>query len=116
MVAAWIDTEFDSLDLGVVRRNQRAKVITDQLAQMSQSQPEAAEKHSCSESDLSVRGQQKQYARGNLEAHNQASNERTAEHDRVILASRCVAMATVRVPNGRISSQVNPVGQVRQGE
>lgn len=86
MVAAWIETEFDSLDLGDERRNQRAKVITDQLTQMSQSQPEAARSTAALKATYRFVDNKNNTPEAILEAHNQASIERTTEHDRVILA------------------------------
>jgi hypothetical protein len=42
MVAAWVKSELASLELGDKRRERRAGMVVDQVAQICESQPEAA--------------------------------------------------------------------------
>lgn len=86
MVAEWVTTEFASLELGDKRREKRARVIVDQLAQICDSQPEAAKSTAALKANYRFVQNPKNSAEAILDAHNQATIHRTAEHDRVVLA------------------------------
>ena len=49
MLPAWIDVELASLDLGDKRRDRRAGLILDQLAQIAESTPDACQSNAALE-------------------------------------------------------------------
>ena len=86
MVATWIATETETLDLGDVRRVRRAQTILEGLSQMSKSQPDAAMSTAALKATYRFADNPNITPEAILEAHNQASIQRTTEYDRVILA------------------------------
>lgn len=86
MIASWIATETETLDLGDARRVRRAEIILDGLSQMSDSQPEAAKSKAALKATYRFASNKKIQPGAILESHNQASIKRTSEHARVILA------------------------------
>lgn len=83
MVAAWVTTELVSLKLGDKRRERRAGVMLDQLAQICESQPEAAKSRAALKANYRFIHHPANSPEAILDAHNQASIQRTAEHDDV---------------------------------
>ena len=86
MIAAWVTAELASLELGDKRREKRARLFVDQLAQICESQPEAAKSKAVLKANYRFVDNPKNSPEAILDAHNQASIKRTAEHDSVILA------------------------------
>lgn len=86
MVSAWVTKELESLDLGDQRRERRAGKMIDQLAQISESQPEAAKSKATLKANYRFIHHPKNSPEAILDAHNQASIQRTAEYEHVILA------------------------------
>jgi hypothetical protein len=86
MIAAWVTAEFASLKLGDKRREKRARLIVDQLAQICESQPEAAKSKAALKAHYRFVDHPQNSPEAILDAHHQASIKRTAEHDSVILA------------------------------
>jgi len=105
MVAAWVPQELAGLSLSDARRHRRAERILDDLAQMSQSQPEAAK------STAALKAQYRFIANPHvsqdaiLEAHNQAAIKRTTEYRCVILVQD-----TTSVDVNRPTTQVKGAG------
>jgi hypothetical protein len=86
MIAAWVTTELASLKLGDKRREKRAGMIVDQLAQICESQPEAAKSKAALKANYRFVHHPENSPESILDAHNQASIKRTTEHDCVVLA------------------------------
>jgi len=86
MIAGWVISELATLELGDVRRNRRAITIVDQLAQICESQPEAAKNKAALKAIYRFVNNPNNSPEAILDAHNQASIVRTSEHDHVILA------------------------------
>lgn len=86
MLPAWIDVELASLDLGDKRRNRRAGLILDQLAQIAESTPDACQSNASLEATYRFVNNPAARPEAILQAHNQASIQRTSEHDVVVLA------------------------------
>jgi len=86
MVAAWITEEFASLKLGDKRREKRARLMVDQLAQISDSQPDAAKSTAALKANYRFVHHPENSPEAILNAHHQASIARTAEHPNVVLA------------------------------
>jgi hypothetical protein len=86
MVAAWVESEFASLDLRDERRDKRARIIVDSLAQICESQPEAAKSRAALRANYRFVDNPNISPEAILQAHNQASIDRTAQHDSIILA------------------------------
>lgn len=86
MIAAWVTKELESLDLGDKRREKRAGIIVDQLAQICESQPEAAKSKAALKANYRFVDHPENSPEAILDAHRQASIKRTAEHERVVLA------------------------------
>jgi len=86
MDASWASKELECLDLGDLRRNRRAKMILDDLGQISESQPDAAKSTSVLKAQYRFIHNQNNTPEAILNAHHQSAIERTAEYARVILA------------------------------
>jgi hypothetical protein len=86
MVAAWVTEELESLELGDERRERRARRMVDELAQICESQPEAAKSKATLKANYRFINNPKNSPEAILDAHNQASIQRTAAHDYVVLA------------------------------
>ena len=86
MIADWVTAELASLKLGDKRREKRAGKIVDQLAQICESQPEAAKSKAALKANYRFIHSSANSPEAILGAHNQASILRTAEHDNVVLA------------------------------
>ena len=86
MVAAWVENEFHTLDLGDKRRDRRVKTIVDQFAQVAESTPDACRGVAALEATYRIANNRAVSPDDILKAHHQASIERTAEHACVILA------------------------------
>lgn len=85
MVAAWVTKELAGLDLGDTRRERRAGIIIDDLSQISESQPEAAKSKAALKANYRFIGHPENSPEAILDAHNQASIQRTSEHGSVFL-------------------------------
>jgi hypothetical protein len=86
MVAAWVIEELASLELGDKRREKRARIMVDQLAQISDSQPDAAKGKAALKANYRFVDHPRNSPEAILNAHHQASIARTALHERVVLA------------------------------
>lgn len=86
MIAAWVTAELASLKLGDKRRENRAAVIVDGLAQICESQPEAAKSRAALKANYRFVHHPKNSPEAILNAHNQTSIRRTSEHDSIVLA------------------------------
>ena len=86
MVAVWVETEFASLDLGDKRRDRRAKQIVDELAQIAESPPDACHSNASLAATYRFVDNRAVQPEAILQAHNQATIERTSQHEAVVLA------------------------------
>ena len=86
MIAAWVESEFRTLDLRDKRRDRRVKTIVDQFAQVAESTPDACRDIASLEATYRIANNAAVSPDDILKAHHQASIERTAEHACVILA------------------------------
>ncbi len=86
MVAAWVETEFASLDLGDKRRDCTAKRIVDQLAQIAESPPDACQGNASLAATYRFVDNPAVRPEAILQAHNQATIERSSQHEAVVLA------------------------------
>ena len=86
MVAAWVKSELASLELGDKRRERRAGMVVDQVAQICESQPEAAKSRAALKANYRFVHNPANSCEAILDAHNQVSIKRTAEYDSVVLA------------------------------
>jgi hypothetical protein len=86
MIAAWVESEFRTLDLRDKRRDRRVKTIVDQFAQVAESTPDACRDIASLEATYRIANNPAVSPDDILKAHHQASIERTAEHACVILA------------------------------
>lgn len=86
MIASWVTTELASLDLGDPRRERRAGMMLDQLAAICDSQPDAAKSNATLKANYRFIHHPDNSPEAILDAHRQASIQRTTEHPRVILA------------------------------
>lgn len=86
MVSSWVIAEFESLQLGDKRREKRARIMVDQLAQISESQPDAAKSKAALKANYRFIHHPENSPEAILDAHNQASIQRTADYDCVVLA------------------------------
>jgi hypothetical protein len=87
MIASWISTEMETLDLGDTRRNRRAEIILDGLFQMSESQPEAAKSTAALKATYRFADSGLVDLETLLSAHNQASIKRTSQYRQVVLSN-----------------------------
>lgn len=85
MVAAWIDSEFASLDLGDERRERRARMIVDQFTRIAESTPEACQDKAALEATYRFAKNPAVRPEAILQAPHQAAITRSAEHDCVVL-------------------------------
>lgn len=111
MVAAWVSTELEGLSLGDARRNKRAERIVDDLAQMSQSQPEAAKSTAALKAQYRFIANPHVSQEAILDAHNQAAIQRTTEYSCVILVQD-----TTPVDVTRLTIQVEDAGPLESEE
>lgn len=85
MVAAWISEELEDLSLGDVRRQRRAELILDGLAQIAESQPEAAKCTAALKAQYRFIANPSVSQEAILDAHHQAAIRRTTQYPSVIL-------------------------------
>lgn len=85
MGATWIDEEFATLDLGDKRRDRRARIILDQLAQIAESPPDACKDKAALEATYRFANNPHAAPEVMLQTHNEASIARTREHSSVVL-------------------------------
>ena len=78
MLPAWIDVELASLDLGDKRRDRRAGLILDHLAQIAESTPDACQSKASLEATYRFMNNPAVQADAILQAHNQASIRRAS--------------------------------------
>ncbi len=102
MVAAWIESEFQTLDLGDTRRDRRVKTIVDQFAQVAESTPDACRDIASLEATYRIANNSAVSPDDILKAHHQASIERTAEHACVILAQDTTSIDMTK-PNRQVT-------------
>jgi hypothetical protein len=86
VVAVWVQEELDSLQLGDKRREKRARLIVDQLAQIGDSQPDAAKGNAALKATYRFVHNPEITPDAILNAHHQATRQRTAQFDSVVLA------------------------------
>jgi hypothetical protein len=96
MVAAWVPQELAGLSLSDARRHRRAERILDDLAQMSQSQPEAAKSTAALKAQYRFIANPRVSQDAILEAHNQAAIKRTTEYRCVILVQDTTSVDVTR--------------------
>ena len=101
MIAPWVTAELASLKLGDKRREKRAGMIVDQLAQICESQPEAAKSKAALKANYRFVHNSENSPEAILDAHKQASIKRTAEHRSVILAQD-TSIVDLTKPNRQI--------------
>jgi hypothetical protein len=87
MIAPWISSEMETLDLGDTRRNRRAQIILESLFQISESQPEAAKGTAALKATYRFTNNRFFQLETLLAAHNLASIKRTSQYRQVILAN-----------------------------
>lgn len=85
MVTSWATREFRNLDLKDARRNRRAVTILEHFSQICESQPEAAKCRAVLKAQYRFIHNKNSKPEDILEAHNQASIERTKAQGSVIL-------------------------------
>jgi len=101
MIAAWVTAELASLDLGDKRRKKRAAIIVDQLAQICESQPDAAKSKAALKANYRFVHHPENSPEAILDAHNQASIQRTAEQGSVVL-SQDTTIVDLTKPNRQV--------------
>ncbi|MDB5385114.1 MAG: family transposase, partial [Planctomycetaceae bacterium] len=87
MIAPWIIEEMKTLDLEDQRRNQRAQIILDGLAQIAESQPDAAKSTAALKATYRFVDNKFIDLDRLLTPHNQSSIARTTKYRQVILAN-----------------------------
>ena len=86
MVADWVKEELVSLQLGDERRVERAMKIVDLLAEIGESQPDVAKSKAALKANYRFVANPKNSPEAILNAHHQASIQRTTQFDDVVLA------------------------------
>ena len=86
VISAWVREELQTVCLGDKRRETRAKTIVDQLASFAESPPHACGgDHAALTATYRLVNNPAVHPEAILDAHAQASIERTRQHDRVLL-------------------------------
>ena len=86
MPADWVENELQTLDLGDKRRDRRVKIVVDQFAQVGESTPDACRGTAALEATYRLANNPAVTPERILEAHHQATIDRTAQHACVVLA------------------------------
>ena len=97
----WIESEFATLELGHALRHKRVKTIIEQFSSAAESQPDACKDEAALKALYRVAKNPKIPASAILNAHHQASIERTAEHAVVVLAQD-TTLADLTKPNRQV--------------
>ncbi|MCH7727393.1 MAG: hypothetical protein IH991_13065 [Planctomycetes bacterium] len=99
MVAAWVEKEFQTLDLEDKRRDRRVKIIVDQFARVAESTPDACRDIAALEATYRIANNSSVSPDDILKAHHRATIERTADHACVVLAQDTTLGATAGSPS-----------------
>jgi len=102
MVAAWVEQEFESLELGDKRLNRRGRLILDAFARIAESTPDACRDNAFLEGTYRFMSNPDARPEAILQAHNQASIARTAEHETVVLAQDTTVIDLTK-PNKQVA-------------